>query len=246
MNPDDQSKLDNSWMIEEYKALRAEILANEDYQKNLLIYGSLVLATAFGFIFRDSALQPHRCILLFLTQILAVGFWHTFERLALSTEEIGTYIDCYLEKYTALNWEIFQRVTKDTSTSNDVTKYPKKSFYRQFINACSQLPFVIFSIVCCVLIVKETYANQTSVNFSIAAFSVVLLLFMVGTIVYYEYTLKSALKLVDETENRLEASKHYRSTNKLHVTTVAAVASNTANAEQSVRRGAADNANSNG
>ena len=213
---------DELWMMEEYKALRAEILANEDYQKNLLIFGSGVLAAAFGFIYRDTAVADHRCLLLLLTQLLAIGFWYAFERLSVSTEEIGTYIACYMEERTALNWETYQRVRISLVPSSDAlgespkaTKEDhKKAFRRRFLDACSQLPFLIFVVVTSALIGVETLSAPTSMNTIIASFSGALFIAMVVAFVVHEWRLKSTRKLLDIARLRLKASVKYREAKK--------------------------------
>ena len=224
---------DDLWMMEEYKALRAEILANEDYQKSLLIFGSSVLAAAFGFIYRDVALADYRCVLLLLTQILAIGFWYAFERLSVSTEEIGTYIACYLEKDTALNWETFQRVRIEMPVTNASphaspstglgearrasTDEHKKSVRRRFLECCSQLPFLIFIIISLVLIIVEAYNKWEFKNTIPALLSAILFAAMIVAFLFHEFSLKSTAKLVDVTEVRLAASLTHRTTNILHL-----------------------------
>ena len=217
---------DELWMIEEYKALRAEILANEDYQKNLLIFGSGVLAAAFGFIYRDAALENHRCLLLLLTQLLAIGFWYAFERLSVSTEEIGTYIACYMEERTALNWETYQRVRISSIPSSDplgespkATKEDhKKAFRRRFLDACSQLPFLIFVAVSAALIAVETLSAPTSKNTVIASLSGALFIAMAIAFFVHEWRLKSTRKLLDIARCRLAASIKYRKAKKAALT----------------------------
>lgn len=224
---------DDLWMMEEYKALRAEILANEDYQKSLLIFGSSVLAAAFGFIYRDVVPADYRCVLLLLTQILAIGFWYAFERLSVSTEEIGTYIACYLEKDTALNWETFQRVRIEVPAKNATSHASpsrglgeprraakdehKKSARRRFFDCCSQLPFLIFTIVSLVLIVVEAYKKWEFQNTIPALLSAFIFAAMILAFLFHEFSLKSTAKLVDMTEERLTASLNHRETNTLHL-----------------------------
>lgn len=236
---------DNEWMIEEYKALRAEILANKDYQKNLLVFGTAVLAAAFGFIFRDQALQDYRGLLLLLTQVLAVSFWHAFQRLDLSTEEIGTYIFCYLETSSALNWELFLRVRMEITSNNgsreaaqgavamigdrkrkpkreDLTKQTNKSLSRRSVESITQMPFVIFSFVCFLLVLRERFSpTMTSelfsstmvtsdLNVACSLLSGAMLLFMAIAFLYDEVYLKKTTRIIDGTNARLSVSLSYR------------------------------------
>jgi hypothetical protein len=221
----DARQNDESWKQEEYKALRAEILSNVDYQKNLIIFGTSVLAAALGFIFRDQALIEHRSLLLLLTQILALGFWHAYERRSLATEEIGTYISCHLEKHTALNWEIFQRAMVGETrparlgekSNSGRAAQPKKSFRRRVSDAFSQAPFVIFSVVCVVLIAKEVSSLPSRKNMAIAVISGLLIAVMVWAIYLYEAKYKDSDHLIKEAEDRLEAARVYRNQEKLHL-----------------------------
>ena len=236
---------DDLWMMEEYKALRAEILANEDYQKNLLIFGTSVLAAAFGFIYRDVALVDYRCVLLLLTQILAIGFWYAYELRSVSTEEIGTYIACYLESYTALNWETFQRVRIEAPATNAKSfgspstglgearrasnGEHMKSTGRRFFKSFDQLPFLSFIVVTLVLIIVEAYDKWEFKNTILALLSAILFTTVIVAFLFHELILKSTATLVDMTQATLIASRTHRTNNGLHLANLRKKMSSSAN-----------------
>lgn len=214
------------WMMEEYKALRAEILANQDYQKSLLLFGTTVLATALGFLYRGNDFASNRGILLLLTEVLAVSFWHAFQRLAMSTEEIGTYILFRMETISTLNWETFQRVEKlkrSTETHKaGIGEQPKpqdpskptwrnkKSILRRAIDSLSQSPFFIFAAICCVLIFREGNSLESMALFG-ASLAIIL-----GMIVSFTISIVKSMHpkvLRDKTEQQLDLSAHYREDN---------------------------------
>ncbi len=106
----DPSSSEHAWMIEEYKALRAEVLANEDYQKALVVFGTPVIIAALGFIFKDESIQADRHWFVLMIDCLTFGFWLKYRDLGLHTDGMGVYIFNRFERRTALSWERYQRV----------------------------------------------------------------------------------------------------------------------------------------
>src|SRR6478735_6162424 len=109
----------DEFALEEFKALRSEILANMDYQKNLVIWGTAGLLTALGIIFKDPTTYQYSGLLLFLTQLIGSGFWYVWEAIAIATERIGTYIALRHEQRSSLNWELFQRCRRKDAEQID-------------------------------------------------------------------------------------------------------------------------------
>lgn len=153
------------WRAEEYKALRAEILANMDYQKNLVIWGTAGLVTVLTLIFKDAT--AYAGFLLILAQLLASALWYTWEALAINTERIGSYIAQAHERFSSCNWELFQRSAPvDPSNGEPVSaigdpkrvqvdwlhlKTPKRRYWNFFL----LLPFILVSVLCCALLWLE-------------------------------------------------------------------------------------------
>ncbi|MFO0953708.1 MAG: hypothetical protein U0835_21645 [Isosphaeraceae bacterium] len=109
--PSSRESLDEQWMMEEYRALRAEILANEDYQKSLLVFGTPAILVAMGWILQHSAIEADRHWFLLVLQCFALGLWFTSQGLGYHTDRIGVYIYNRFERFFPLSWERFQRVS---------------------------------------------------------------------------------------------------------------------------------------
>ncbi|MBW8890551.1 MAG: hypothetical protein JF616_22590 [Fibrobacteres bacterium] len=149
----DLELMDFNWRVEEYRALRAEILANEDYQKNLVIWGTTILAGALGVMFKSEC-KDFRFILVFLTNLLACSFWLTWAKLTSITESIGTYIWLYHEKVSPMNWELFQRIgTFQTGKENVIDEglgsgNPAiKGFLGIFSIGATSVPFMVVAFL---------------------------------------------------------------------------------------------------
>lgn len=211
--PEDQ---DNLWKMEEYKALRAEILANQDYQKTLVILGTGGLVAAFGFVFKDQQLEAYRYVLLTLIEIVALGFWYTWVQQGLVTERIGTYILLYFETDSALNWELFQRCRGTTQPTGmtegkSTEKEPIKARKGRLLALVATVPFIIFSLISGGMVVWDLPGGQSplwswsgdSMHLTFQLVAVGLFLLTVVLVLSVEFQVKSSEQLVDDTVKRL-------------------------------------------
>jgi hypothetical protein len=228
LSPEEQA-----WMQEEYRALRAEIIGNADYQSKLIVFGSVAIATALGFVFgsKNDAPDPNAYMLVFLAEILAISFWFIWERISLVTETLGNYIFLRLERHTALNWETFQRVllrracceaaheTKGlvspdapvrSAAVDDIEEASaKKSLGSRLLNLGMLLPFVGFATFCSACIVFSLLAHSTAPSL-LRWMSGILLVAIIGYSGYIEIFAKSTRRLVHDTDGRLVGTRAYR------------------------------------
>jgi hypothetical protein len=162
-----------TWMQEEYKALRAEIIGQQETQKSLLLFGTAALASILGFVYRNDDIAQHRPEALLLVQGLAFGFAYLFLRCTLAIEKIGTYI-CYNHEQATdgLLWEsylrfgdhpLFNVVPLEKTPSADEVEgtlrlvgASHKNIVQRFCDVAVVSPFVFFSGVTVWLIRKAS------------------------------------------------------------------------------------------
>ena len=137
----------DSYRLEEYKALRAEILANMDYQKMIIVWGTAGVATIFGFIFGKSGNPQFTYLAIFLAQVVSSVFLYVWERISYTTECIGTYIGVALERYEGLGWELYQR-----SPLEPFGRTKSKSTTSRILMAVTIMPFVAAATISWVFI----------------------------------------------------------------------------------------------
>jgi len=148
---------DEDWRREEYKALRAEILANLDYQKSLVVFGTSALAVGFGVIFHKDVTDCRDMVVL-VVQFLSLAFWYSWDNLAKHTELIGTYICLNLEKTSVLSWELFQRRWSTSLASTSVPAgpvLPLKSWRSLLAGAGGAAPFILSAATCVFLLLSD-------------------------------------------------------------------------------------------
>jgi len=205
--------------VEEYRALRAEILSNADYQKMIVIWGNSALATIFGFIFGAKAEDIKFVHLsLFLAQVLATVFLYAWERISFSTETIGTYIGVALERHLGLGWELFQRSPLKVEEGGERhVKTPRT----RLLHALMIAPFLLCAGTCAALLVfKSCPGDKTDVPAYNLDLSTGLdwlrltsaLLFFGATICiwYFEVRLKGTGRLWKEALRRYELARTQR------------------------------------
>ena len=223
---------DTLWKMEEYKALRAEVLANHDFQKNLVVFGTAGLATAFGFVFRDLEIANYRYALLTLIEIVALGFWYTWAQHGYATERIGTYKSLNLETDSPLNWELFQRCSGSPEEDAPRTRMtdgkhkakheqePIKSRRGRLLTLVTTVPFIVFSLICLGMVVADLPTGKLplwqwsggALQLSFQLISLVAFLATVGFVLYIEVQVKSSESLVTDTTKRLGICLSHRST----------------------------------
>lgn len=159
----DERKNRSAWQQEEFRALRAEILANQETQKNLLLFGTAVLGSVLGFIYRQDDVTPHRVEALILIQIMAAGFAYLFLRCALTTERIGTYIKNKFEQGgdRALSWET--HIRQFPTGSGKLQDH--KGLRQRGLELLTLSPFLGFCVLSALLISREKSLAQQSYGY---------------------------------------------------------------------------------
>ena len=144
--------------LEEYRALRAEMLAHMQMQRNTLISFMLIVSGLLGY-----AIPNNEPLLSLLAWLLTWQFWSLYSKEDLSIYKIGRYIAVYLsDKVEGLEWE--NKVAEvDPMITKAIYGYERRNWWRKQLRELGTLHFAISMtcLVITVLLVFRKYFNGT-------------------------------------------------------------------------------------